>query len=87
MSKDECCPAKKEKCRTCGRMGHFAKVYRSRNSQQTKVFSLENNESLEDEIFAINLTPEEEPEVKVTVGGQEVHMLIDSGASCKVIDH
>lgn len=87
LSKDYCCPAKKEKCRKCGRIGHFAKVCRSKDSQQSKVFSLENKESPDDEIFAINLTPEEEPEVKVIVGGQEVHVLIDSGASCNVIDH
>lgn len=48
---------------------------------------MEDNESLDDEIFAIELSPEDEPEVKLTVGGQEVDMLIDSGASCNVIDH
>ena len=30
------------------------------------------NESSEDEIFVRNLTPEEEPQVEITVGGQEV---------------
>ena len=54
---------------------------------ETKVISVENNESLEDQIFPINLTPEEEPEGKVSFGGQEVHKLIDSGASYNVIDH
>ena len=44
------------------------------------------NESSEDEIFAINLTPEEESQVEITVGGQEVNVLIDSGTSCNVID-
>ena len=39
-----------------------------------------------DEIFAINLTPEEEPQVEITVGGQEGNVLIDSGALCNVID-
>lgn len=48
---------------------------------------MEDNESLDDEIFAIELSPEDEPEVKLTIGGQEVDMLIDSGASCNVIDH
>ena len=43
------------------------------------------NESSEDEIFGINLTPEEEPQVEITVGGQEVNVLIDSGAQCNVI--
>ena len=44
------------------------------------------NESSEDEIFAINLAPEKEPQVEITVGGQEANVLIDSGASCTVID-
>ena len=47
---------------------------------------MEDNESLDDEIFAIELSPEDEPEVKLTIGGQEVDMLIDSG-TCHVIDH
>ena len=87
ISKVECCPAKKGRCRKCGHVGHFAKVCRSKNNFQTKVFSVEDNESLDDEIFAIELSPEDEPEVKLTIGGQEVDMLIDSGASCSVIDH
>ena len=63
-----------------------AKVCRNKNNYQTKVFSVEDNESLDDEIFAIELSPEDEPEVKLTVGGQ-VDMLIDSGASCNVLDN
>ena len=47
---------------------------------------MEDNESLDDEIFAIELSPEDELEVKLTIGGQEVDMLIDSG-TCHVIDH
>ena len=50
-----------------------------------KVFSVEDD--VDDEIFAINLSPEEEPEVEFVVGGQKVRMLIDSGASCNVIDY
>ena len=44
------------------------------------------NKSSQDDIFEINLTPEEELQVEITVEGQEVNVLIDSGASCKVID-
>ena len=44
------------------------------------------NESSKDDIFAINLALEEEPQAEITVGGQEVNVLIDSGASCNVID-
>ena len=89
ISKDECCPAKKERCRKCGHIRHFAKVCRSKskNKYQTKVFSVVYNESLDDEISAIELSPEDEPEVKLTIGGQEVDKFIDSGASCNVIDH
>ena len=41
------------------------------------------NESSEDEIFAVILTPEEEREEEITVGGQEFNVLI---ASCNAID-
>ena len=89
ISKDECCPAKKERCRKSGHIRHFAKVCRSKskNKYQTKVFRVVYNESLDDEISAIELSSEDEPEVKLTIGGQEVDMFIDSGASCNVIDH
>lgn len=87
LSKHKCCLTKKEKCRKCSCIGYFHNVCKSRNSKQTEVISVENNESLKDEIFSINLTPEEEPEGKVSFGGQEVHMLIDSGASYNVIDY
>ena len=81
ISKDECCPARKERCRKCGHIRHFAKVCRSKskNKYQTKVFSVVYNESLDDEISAIELSLEDEPEVKLTIGGQEVDMFIDSG--------
>ncbi|CAH3149104.1 unnamed protein product, partial [Pocillopora meandrina] len=57
------------------------------DAKSATLFSVEDNESLDDEIFAIELSLEDEPEVKLTIGGQEVDMLIDSGASCHVIDH
>lgn len=79
LFKHKCCLTKKEKCRKCSCIGYFHNVCKSRNSKQAKVISVENNESLEDE--------EEEPEGKVSFGGQEVHKLIDSGASYNVIDH
>ena len=81
ISKDECCPARKERCRKCGHIRHFAKVCRSKskNKYQTKVFSVVYNESLDDEISAIELSLEDEPEVKLTIGGPEVDMFIDSG--------
>ena len=80
LSKDGCCPARKEKCRKCGIIGHFAKVCRSKDTHQNRVFSGNQRdanmaspvmriESSEEEIFAINLTPEEEPQVEITVGG------------------
>ena len=34
------------------------------------------NESSKDDIFAMNLTLEEEPQAEITVGGQEVNVLI-----------
>ena len=97
LSKDDCCPVRKEKCRKCGITGHFAKVCRSKDTHQNRVFSVDQKDanmaspamrdgSSGDEIFAINLTPEEEPQVEITVGGQEGNVLIDSGALCNVID-
>ena len=40
LFKDICFPAKKKKCRRCGRIGHFSKVFRSKNSQPTRAFSV-----------------------------------------------
>ena len=85
LSKDDCGPARKKKCRKCGIIGHFAKVCRSKDTHQNRVFIVNQrdakkespamrNESSEDEIFATNLTPEEEPQGEITVGGQEINV-------------
>jgi len=95
LSKDECCPARNGKCRKCGKIGHFAKVCRSKDSHQNRIFSVEDKNvtslqveesSSDDDVFVVSLDPEDNPEVTVNVGGQEVDVLIDSGASCNVID-
>ena len=40
LTKDDCCPARKEKCRKCGIIGHFTKVCRSKDTHQNRVFSV-----------------------------------------------
>jgi hypothetical protein len=92
FSFDDCCPAKNVRCRNCGFVGHFANVCRSRRNTQQRVFSInqpdvsKDESSSEDEIFVVSLTPEDDPLATISIEGQEVRVLIDSGASCNVID-
>jgi len=62
------------------RIGHFAKVCRGTGTHQNRVYA--NNACPAERIES----SEEEPQVEINVRGQEVNVLIDSGASFNVID-
>ena len=90
------CPAKNRKCNKCQKMGHYAKVCRSRfhksKPQQTSVNELQCNTSDTDsdsssqQIFMIkNDSYAKRPEINVKINGQIVKVLIDTGASVNIV--
>ena len=99
FAKDSSCPAKQAKCSKCKLIGHFEVVCRTKEFKhgkadkkgyrKPKVYTVEEDSGEEDDFaFMVlsELSSKEEPTVDLEVGGQVVNVLIDSGASCNVID-
>ncbi|XP_053406612.1 uncharacterized protein K02A2.6-like [Mercenaria mercenaria] len=82
----KCDVAKNQVCHKCGIMGHFAKMCKSSKSKITqKVKSLDelSGSDLEENVFILGNKFEYLPG---TIKGTKIDFLIDSGASCNVID-
>lgn len=128
IAKDPSCPAKDQKCRKCGMVGHFekkckTKIERGRGSRSEsrgrgrdqaqsrgrgfrhdsskKVYNVESdteqnkrlrNDDMyenvydDDDDFVFHLCDNEDGFVNVSTGGVKMRMMIDTGASCNVID-
>ena len=101
MAKDPHCPAKKANCRRCGLIGHFEVVcktkleskrppqkhFASHSVSATKrVHCVEEEPRNDKPEYIFSLSQEEKGSVTLKVGGVEIEMMIDSGASCNVID-
>lgn len=100
--RDKQCPARGKECRKCRKVGHFAKVCKTKTQVADKKqkkdskFSSNNYKVNELEVtnheYAFTLNPcDQAPTrsnlVSVQVGGVTIDdMLIDSGATCNVID-
>ena len=97
---DKVCPARGKRCTKCNNPGHFEKVCKTklktsegrkvgkdRRVRQVGVGVDENDDS--EYAFAV-LGGADNPdngEISVKIGGVQVTMIIDSGASCNVLDH
>ena len=96
--KNKRCPAHNKECKKCHTIGHFEKICKtkSRKHEQTStsrqkfksaVHYVEVKQEGSENYFAFSLQSEENTEkVTVTVGGIEITLIVDSGASCNVID-
>ena len=88
----EDCPAKDRKFNSCGRIGHYQKVCRSKkNHNKAKVMQVEvkdeSTENSEDEyVFGVGCQ-RATPQVEVKVNGQTMLCFVDTGASVNVIDN
>ena len=91
LSSDEKCPARGKRCNKCHGTGHFAKCCRSKkNHNDQKPRGGKHTANLvetEEEEFAFVVCGKAQPELVLDVGGvPSVKFIIDSGASCNVID-
>lgn len=81
--RDPNCPAKGQVCKKCGKKDHFAKVCRSKGNDDR------NNENLnqieENCEYAFHIHDDNTPMIGVKVGGINLDVLIDSGASSNII--
>ncbi|MCG8032586.1 MAG: aspartyl protease family protein, partial [Candidatus Thiodiazotropha taylori] len=99
MRKDPKCPAKGKQCRKCKQYNHFQKMCKTKtfkdkknerknDTSRMKVRQLEENESdNSDYTFIVsNDNDRDNAKIMVEVGGISLNVMIDSGASCNIID-
>lgn len=94
LSSDEKCPARGKKCNKCHGTGHFAKcckIKKQHKDQKPKggkySANLVETADNDDEEFAFVVTGDVHPKLVLNIGGiPNVKFIIDSGASCNVID-
>lgn len=85
---DECRCSKNITCFKCRRVGHFAKMCRSEKANSTKAEEIEEeneSESESDYGFCIDAGSKLKT-VNVEINGVKLDMIIDSGATCNIIN-
>ncbi len=89
--RDPECPAKGKTCRKCQGKDHFSSVCTTRRAQgEKKRFQPKNQANIRavDTAtceYAFTVNSSSEPTLDVTVGNQQLNMLIDSGASSNIV--
>ena len=82
--RDSNCPARGKTCRKCGGKDHFAE--KCRTQKKTQVNQVKESESgTKDYVFVIS-DYEQSNKLNVCVGGVELEVLVDSGATSNIID-
>lgn len=89
--RDQKCPARGKECERCHFKGHFKACCKTKLKENTgkvnRVDTLQNkSDSNDDYVFTVNEMGRSSGKVDVTLGGVKLQMIIDSGASCNVVD-
>ena len=88
------CPAKTQKCRGCGAQGHYEVCCpdkrqsgtESRDKSAYQVVEKDNNDNVY--VFGVRAEQETTGEVVLNIGGVIIGgFLIDSGATCNIVDY
>ena len=87
FAKDKVCPARNSTCRKCSKVGHFAKCCKTKHSSNQDV----NGQDDRRNAYAFSVddvcNKQNSALVDLVIEGAEVKsVLIDSGASCNVMD-
>ena len=90
-SRDPTCPARGKTCSYCGGPNHFAAVCKSESSPTSKVYlvhQMSGDESEDEPAFAFHLKDSSNrgPTVKANIGGVDMQILVDSGATKNIVD-
>ena len=83
--RDPKCPAKGKTCKKCTGKNHFARMCRTKQSQEGKINQVEEQELNAEYAFQVS-GKETATTLNVSVGGVDVEFLVDSGSSCNIID-
>ena len=85
IASDPKCPGKKEQCKSCDKWGHFEICCKTKKKKRVNQIEREESETDSDEyVFGVNTG--KSAKIEVNVGGVCVQAVIDSGASCNIID-
>ena len=98
LARDSSCPARGQNCNECGAKGHFSACCKAKEKRPAKGTKKDNvnrvsgktvsHSEQNDYAFVVRHNYESEGEVSLKVGGVRVEgVLIDSGASCNLIDY
>ena len=88
LAKDSKCPARSETCEKCGIQGHRSICCRtkSKNSKKPgKVYNVTDENSETEFAFQV-INGNIKGDIHINLSGVPINMLIDSGASCNIID-
>ena len=92
------CPARGEKCHICGKLNHFGRYCKSKQTPQGRraycVKTVQTNQFQDDFIDEDNksvwrLSTKNEkraPTVLISFGGSDIEFIIETGAECDIID-
>ena len=81
---NDSCPVRNKKCISCGKLDHFAKVCRTVPPGSVKRVTEEDDTDEEDFVYAVG--EKKQPMCRLTIDGEYVELMLDSGASVNLID-
>ena len=95
--RDEC-PAKDQECRSCGKIGHFARICRTNPQRNDRVRNITQDVTQDTQDNEVNEYSEDEyawytgnhksssnlPSCNILIGKKQVKMMIDSGANQRI---
>ncbi|KAK3722796.1 hypothetical protein QZH41_007483 [Actinostola sp. cb2023] len=93
--RDPSCPARGKTCRECGGRDHFASQCKSRSSSSRSHGNQDKKpnrntanavQTDEEEAYAFSVCDNKQEKIPVIVGGCEISMIVDSGASANILD-
>ena len=78
------CPARNKKCKSCGKLNHFAKVCRTVSPDSVKRMTEEKGTDDDDYVYAVG--EKKQPMCRLEIDREYLEMMLDSGASVNLID-
>ena len=97
------CPARGKTCSNCGKSNHFATVCRAKQNpvrlprkttkgkqqaqKNIKTLDTEQNSSSDEEYLYTIIDKKSDNKVNVTIGGSQIKIAVDTGATINVIDY
>ena len=78
------CPAKNKKCKSCGKLNHFARVCRTNPPESAKHVTFE--DTAENDEYVYTVGGDKQQTCKVKIDGKKMEMMVDPGASVNLMD-